>query len=270
MRFQVGTMEFMGHADLPQQAKHNAAVQALPYLHQMPDIKKASKVAAVPANNKKANTEAASVTPQGKNVIMVLNEIAMSQGVCMDWTMVDEDGPPHMRAFTWTLKMGSYEAVGSGNSKKLAKAIAAQNMYQVSFYPKIPSFRSLEFQTVSLPNQTIPEEWKNRVVNKNPRKKPQMKRKKPMPGSTTGIKVEPADVITSTNTTLDHIEIPGEKKLKTSVDGANAPTVAKVGAQAPIYSVIQTANPISALFEYCKKVKYPDPMFECKILMMTN
>ena len=66
---------------------------------------------------------------------MVLNEIAMSQGVCMDWTMVDEDGPPHMRAFTWTLKMGSYEAVGSGNSKKLAKAIAAQNMYQVNNNP---------------------------------------------------------------------------------------------------------------------------------------
>ena len=88
-----------------------------------------------------------------------------------------------------------------------------------------------------------------------------------MPGSTTGIKVEPSDVITSTNTTLDHIEIPGEKKLKTSVDGANAPTVVKVGAQAPIYSVIQTANPISALFEYCKKVKYPDPMFECKTII---
>ena len=93
-----------------------------------------------------------------------------------------------------------------------------------------------------------------------------MKRKKPMPGSTPGIKMEPgSDVITSTNTTLDHIEIPGEKKLKTSVDGANAPTVAK--ASAPIYSVIQTANPISALFEYCKKVKYPDPMFECKKLL---
>merc|ERR1711981_64026 len=80
-----GTMEFMGHADLPQQAKHNAAVQALPYLHQMPNIKPASKVAAVPSNAKKATTEATAVTPQGKNVIMVLNEIAMSQGVCMDW-----------------------------------------------------------------------------------------------------------------------------------------------------------------------------------------
>jgi len=262
VQLQVGTMEFMGHADLPQQAKHNSAVQALPYLHQMPNIKPASKVAAVPA--KKSNDlEAAATTPQGKNVIMVLNEIAMSQGVCMDWTMVDEDGPPHMRAFTWTLKMGSYEAVGSGNSKKLAKAIAAQNMYQ-----------------------TIPEEWKNRIVARTPRKKPPMKRKKPMPtagaagagaaaAAATG---QTSEVITSTNTTLDHIEIPGEKKIKTEpkppvVGATNAPAKATAAAAAtspkiststtPIYSVIQTANPISALFEYCKKVKYPDPMFEC-------
>ena len=39
VQLMVGTMEFMGHADLPQQAKHNSAVQALPYLHQMPNIK---------------------------------------------------------------------------------------------------------------------------------------------------------------------------------------------------------------------------------------
>ena len=63
VQLQVGTMEFMGHADLPQQAKHNSAVQALPYLHQMPNIKPASKVAAVPA--KKSNDlEAAATTPQ--------------------------------------------------------------------------------------------------------------------------------------------------------------------------------------------------------------
>ena len=130
----VGTMEFMGHADLPQQAKHNAAVQALPYLHQMPNIKPPSKAATIPnaagGDSKKA-TESAAMTKEGKNVIMVLNEIAMQQQVCIDWNILDEDGPPHMRAFTYTLKMGSYEAVGSGNSKKLAKAIAAQNMYQV-------------------------------------------------------------------------------------------------------------------------------------------
>ena len=44
-------MEFMGHADLPQQAKHNASVQALPYLHQVPDIKPPAKAAAIPKNS---------------------------------------------------------------------------------------------------------------------------------------------------------------------------------------------------------------------------
>ena len=103
-------MEFMGHADLPQQAKHNASVQALPYLNQMPDIKPPSKAAAIPKNSQsKKETETASMTKEGKNVIMVLNEIAMQQQVCIDWNIVDEDGPPHMRAFTYTLKMGSYE-----------------------------------------------------------------------------------------------------------------------------------------------------------------
>ena len=106
----LGTMEFMGHADLPQQAKHNASVQALPYLNQMPDIKPPSKAAAIPKNSQsKKETETASMTKEGKNVIMVLNEIAMQQQVCIDWNIVDEDGPPHMRAFTYTLKMGSYE-----------------------------------------------------------------------------------------------------------------------------------------------------------------
>ena len=49
--FYLGTMEFMGHADLPQQAKHNASVQALPYLHQMPDIMPPAKAAAIPKNS---------------------------------------------------------------------------------------------------------------------------------------------------------------------------------------------------------------------------
>ena len=58
-------------------------------------------------------------------------------------------------------------------------------------------------------------------------------------------------IITSTNTTLDHIEIPGEKRLKAGGgEGDNAP---KPKASVPIYTVITTANPISALFEYCKK-----------------
>jgi len=252
----VGTMEFMGHADLPQQAKHNASVQALPYLHQMPDIKAPAKAAAIPKNNAKQATETAAMTKEGKNVIMVLNEIAMQQQICIDWNIVDEDGPPHMRAFTYTLKMGSYEAVGSGNSKKLAKAIAAQNMYQ-----------------------TIPDEWKNINASKAPKRSKPNKRKKPMPtapGTTTvsasgevQVKTEiKSEVVTSTNTTMEDIEIPGEKRLKSGGEGPTAPKAAKIGPNqpapgTPIYQVIQTGNAISALYEYCKKVKYPDPAFEC-------
>jgi len=246
-----GTMEFMGHADLPQQAKHNASVQALPYLNQMPDIKPPSKAAAIPKNSQsKKETETASMTKEGKNVIMVLNEIAMQQQVCIDWNIVDEDGPPHMRAFTYTLKMGSYEAVGSGNSKKLAKAIAAQNMYQ-----------------------TIPDEWKTVNASKVPKKKTPNKRKKPMPTAPPGGAVlAPAlsgdgkEVITSTNTTLQSLDIPGEKRLKTENTGIGPQAApAAVPGATPVYSVIQTANPISALYEYCKKgkVKYPDPVYEC-------
>lgn len=237
-----GTMEFMGHADLPQQAKHNASVQALPYLHQMQDIKPPAKAAAIPKNSQaKQATETASMTKEGKNVIMVLNEIAMQQQVCIDWNIVDEDGPPHMRAFTYTLKMGSYEAVGSGNSKKLAKAIAAQNMYQ-----------------------TIPDEWKSVNASKVPKKKTPNKRKKPMPTAAPGPAVlaptaagggNSNEVITSTNTTLQNLDIPGEKRLKT--ESGQAVPVAKQEpgnpGNTPVYSVIQTANPISALYEYCKK-----------------
>jgi len=250
----LGTMEFMGHADLPQQAKHNASVQALPYLNQMPDIKPPSKAAAIPKSKtaSKAATETASKVDgaEGKNVIMVLNEIAMQQQVCIDWNCAGEDGPPHMRAFSYTLKMGSYEAVGSGNSKKLAKAIAAQNMYQ-----------------------TIPDEWKNKNNTKAPKKKQPNKRKKPMPTAAPGGAgvLAPAaagngnkEVITSTNTTLQNLEIPGEKKLKTEGGVGIGPQAAPAKpGETPVYSVIQTANPISALYEYCKKVKYPDPVYEC-------
>lgn len=127
-----------------------------------------------------------------------------------------------------------FQAVGSGNSKKLAKAIAAQNMYQ-----------------------TIPEEWKNVNESKTPKRKQPNKRKKPMPTppSTAAIIGPSNDVITSTNTTLDSLDIPGEKKLKASGEGANAPKATVSSGTTPVYSVIQTANPISALYEYCKKGK---------------
>ena len=138
--------------------------------------------------------------------------------------------------------------------------------------------------------QTIPDEWKDVNTNKMPKKAKPTKRKKPMPTpvptvASTDASSKDDKLVTSTNTTLDSIDIPGEKRLKANGEGPNtlkpcAVTPAAPGT--PIYSVIQTANPISALYEYCKKgniecflimkpfisphcttVKYPDPAFEC-------
>ena len=59
-----------------------------------------------------------------KNVIMILNEIAMSKSKCMDWTMVKEEGPPHARKFTWSLKMGEFETTGVGHHNSLIKILS--------------------------------------------------------------------------------------------------------------------------------------------------
>jgi hypothetical protein len=37
----------------------------------------------------------------GKNVIMLLNEIAMTHGVGITWSLVGENGPPHLRTYIW-------------------------------------------------------------------------------------------------------------------------------------------------------------------------
>ena len=47
----------------------------------------------------------------------------------------------------------------------------------------------------------------------------------------------------------------GKQPAGTAAAAATSPKIST--STTPIYSVIQTANPISALFEYCKKVKYP-------------
>ena len=100
-------------------------MQALPMLNRIPDAAQASKVqvvlptkngaTAAGADGKAPGAEGAAGLAAGsveKNVIMILNEIAMSKSQCMDWNMLREEGPPHARKFTWALKMGTYETQG--------------------------------------------------------------------------------------------------------------------------------------------------------------
>ena len=200
-------LEFYGQADLPQQAKHNAAIQALAMLNRLPDASKISTV--IQPSSAGPATDQASQPESVKNVIMILNEIAMAQNQCMEWSMVKEDGPPHARKFTWSLQMGPHEAMGVGCSKKVAKSLAAQSMYQ-----------------------KIPDEWKspgNTAATSNSK----VKKRKPKP------KKRKAE---------ESSQDQSPKKPKEGEPAADGPP-------RPAYSVIHATNPISALYEYCRKSK---------------
>ena len=186
-------------------------MQALPVLNRLADASAPSKSNVVtgggthiPGGSGPAGdgaTGEGSLDGSVKNVIMALNECAMTHQQCMEWTMLREDGPPHARKFTWSLKMGEYEAHGTGCSKKIAKTEAAQQMYEM-----------------------IPAEWK--IINPKLRKKKPIKRKSSGNGKGSGSDSSP-------------------KKAKEEENVGNR----------PVYSVIQSTNPISALYEYCRKRK---------------
>jgi hypothetical protein len=42
---------------------------------------------------------------------MVLNEIAMKRGICMEWEQVQESGPPHLKSFEWYEKFTTFERI---------------------------------------------------------------------------------------------------------------------------------------------------------------
>ena len=39
-------------------------------------------------------------------------------------------GPPHRKTFSWALKLGEHESVGTAASKKIAKALAATQLME--------------------------------------------------------------------------------------------------------------------------------------------
>jgi len=212
VQLNVAGYEFYGQAELPQQAKHNAATQAMVIVRNLPDPAGTAKVVTAPPlpgtaagkikEESKSNSDSAasSTTPMtDKNINMALNEIAMVNDCVPEWTLISESGPPHQKQFTWQLSMGQFTTTGTGPNKKVSRNSAAEQMMA-----------------------TLPEEWKvGRRKNK----------RKAVPG--------------------------GGRK------GFGPPPPKKKAADENGKVVITADNPISCLFEYSKKVKIPDPDFQC-------
>lgn len=131
VQLNIAGYEFYGQADLPQTAKHNAATQAMAVVRALPDPGGSSallKAPPLPGAQKAAAPAAAAVSCEGKNVNMALNEIAMKNGCVPEWTLVSEHGPPHQKIFTWQLALGEFTTSGTGNNKKVARNVAAEQM----------------------------------------------------------------------------------------------------------------------------------------------
>lgn len=217
VQLNVAGYEFYGQAELPQQAKHNAATQAMPIVRNLPDPAGTAATVTIPTpvpetdpGSGPSGSAVISCGPstalQQKNVNMALNEIAMMNGCVPEWTLISEAGPPHQKVFTWQLSMGQYMTTGTGPNKKIARNTAAEQMMS-----------------------TLPDEWKQKAgrIKKRGGGGAAASRKRGNSGS---------------------FGSPPAKKKAMDDDG-------KV--------VITADNPISCLFEYAKKVKVPDPEFDC-------
>ena len=134
VQLNVAGYEFYGQADLPQTAKHNASTQAIAVVRNLPDPSGSASILAAPPlpgapkAGIAASLPSAPVSLEGKNVNMLLNEIAMTHGCVPEWTMIAECGPPHQKTFTWQLTIGEFTTSGTGPNKKIARNVAAEQM----------------------------------------------------------------------------------------------------------------------------------------------
>ena len=79
---------------------------------------------------------------QGKNPILYCTLGAKFRDVQLEFDQVSEEGPQHDRLFTWKMKIGDLETVGSGNSKKSAKNDAAEKMVRILYKAPRPIRRA--------------------------------------------------------------------------------------------------------------------------------
>ncbi|XP_075150226.1 tripartite motif-containing protein brain tumor isoform X3 [Haematobia irritans] len=112
----VGTQKFIGSGRTIQQAKHDAAAQAIESLKEQM------------SSQQKESDEDKCEDPENKSPISLVFEIGIKRNLPVDFKILREDGPAHMRTFTTACIVGHIETVAEGTGKKISKKKAAQKM----------------------------------------------------------------------------------------------------------------------------------------------
>lgn len=113
----VGSETFTGFGKTLQQAKHDAASRAIIALKENLQV--------LPSNEKTSESFSGSDT---KSPISQVFEIGLKRNLPVDFKVLREEGPAHMRLFTTACIVGSMTTEADGTGKKASKKNAAQKM----------------------------------------------------------------------------------------------------------------------------------------------
>lgn len=182
-----------------------------------------------------------------RNPITFCNDQSKIRNLHMEWEQVSETGPPHDKTFTWSLKMGEMLTMGSGNSKKGAKNKAAEEMVKkLDQLPKLAPKRPY--------NQAFAGRGRGRGRGGYHPGAPFM-------GPGGGYGHMPPPQFYGGN------QFPPQKKPKREpteaeqkIAAEKAAAKAAEDAKKPLHPAQN--NPVSKLYEYTKRQKQPEPIFE--------
>ncbi|XP_063062537.1 double-stranded RNA-binding protein Staufen homolog 2 isoform X2 [Engraulis encrasicolus] len=133
VQLSVGSNEFMGEGRTRQAARHNAAMKALQALRNEPIPERPAQCAEEKSEVEESSSDAS------KSEISLVYEIALKRNMPVNFEVLKESGPPHMKSFLTCVRVGEFSAEGEGNSKKLSKKRAALAILQeLKTLPFIP------------------------------------------------------------------------------------------------------------------------------------
>ncbi|XP_034999091.1 double-stranded RNA-binding protein Staufen homolog 2 isoform X1 [Hippoglossus stenolepis] len=134
VQLSVGTNEFIGDGRTRQAARHSAAMKALEALRNEPIPER-------PPQSPEEKGETEEGTDASKSEISLVYEIALKRNLSVNFEVLKESGPPHMKSFLTRVSVGEFSANGEGNSKKLSKKRAAltilQDLKKLPFIPAV-------------------------------------------------------------------------------------------------------------------------------------
>ncbi|XP_077386177.1 double-stranded RNA-binding protein Staufen homolog 1 [Festucalex cinctus] len=114
MELSIGGQQFLGKGRTWQLAKQDAAMKALRVLQKEPILQQMPEVNEEPEEEN-----------LNKSEISQVFEIALKRNLPVNFEVLKEEGPPHIKSFVVRVAVGEFTGEGEGKSKKIAKKLAA-------------------------------------------------------------------------------------------------------------------------------------------------